>query len=100
MAKGRMRGRSLLGGPFCTAFDAPLTQAVSKAYPRCESAASLAQLPRKLLKLAPPWHGHNTLEGIFVGARWLDASLAELAEPDTRCPRRRILLNENAIRTP
>ena len=44
VVKERMRGRSLLGGPCCTAFDAPLTQVGFKPFPSRQSPVSLAQL--------------------------------------------------------
>ena len=77
-----------------------LAQVGSKAFPSSDSAVSLAsaQLPRRLTQLAPPCHGHTS--EVEVAARCLEATLAELARPATHCPRLRILLNANAIRTP
>ena len=96
---GWMSGRSLLGGPFCTAFDALYHSGFLRGIPAegigsvaCP-AATQTHTPRTSVAWSPHARGQ-------VRARRLEASLAELAEPETRCPRRFILLNENAIRTP
>ena len=74
--QGADEGASAVGR--CTVSDAPITQAVSNAFPRMEPAVSLAQRPRKLTQLAPHRNGHDTLEG----RRCYKASLVELAEPE------------------